>query len=354
MRETAPAHLRGEGKLRARVLLSATACGLLAALAGCQSYNPNLGAPSVLSSQISYLTPSATRAGTGDFTLTVNGSGFVDGSVVQWNGGSGWSNRETKFVNATQLTASIQAADVATPGTFQVRVLAPGKNEGNNYSNIAAFQVCSGACPALSALRAQMAVAESRESVYSPAISVDRRYIAFASVSEDPSANGSAGARNIYLRDTCEGAAAGCRPRTILVSVAWHGGEPNGDSRTPSISADGRYVAFASDASDLIEQDTNGFADVFLRDTCIGAGEDCRPSTMRISVGAEGEEANGPSGWPSISADGRFVAFESEARNLVPDGSSSPQGAFLRDTCHGAGQGCVPSTTRAPLSSPLR
>jgi Tol biopolymer transport system component len=156
--------------------------------------------------------------------------------------------------------------------------------------------------------------------------------------------------RKVYLRDTCQGAAAGCAQKTILVSSAWSGGEPNAESASPAISADGRYVAFSSDASDIVENDSNGVRDVFLRDTCIGAPEGCTPATVRVSVGAGGAEANGASNSPTITADGRYVAFDSEARNLVADGSSAPSGAFVYDTCHGAAGECSPSTRRLPIS----
>jgi hypothetical protein len=316
-------------------------------LAGCQSYNANLGVPSAQSSGLSYLTPSAKVAGTGAFTLTVNGAGFVTGSVVQWNS----SNRNTNVVSNAQLTADITAADVANPGVFQVRVMTPGANDGNNFSNILSFQVCSGACPQDSAATSRFISAVPAADAYSPAISADRRYVAFASVSADPSTNASPGQHKIFLRDTCEGAPSGCAPTTILVSLSWQGGGPNGDSRSPAISADGRFVAFASDASDIIQNDANGVSDIFLRDTCTGAPEGCTPSTTRISVGPDGVEANGASDSPSLSPDARFVAFDSEARNLVPDGSAAPSGAFLRDTCRGAAGVCTPATKRLAISS---
>jgi hypothetical protein len=71
---------------------------------------------------------------------------------------------------------------------------------------------------------------------------------------------------------------------------------------------------------------------------------------MRVSAGPDGLEANGASESPAISPDARFVAFDSEARNLVLDGSSAPIGAFLRDTCLGAAGECKPSTTRLAIS----
>jgi hypothetical protein len=293
------------------------------------------------------LNPSAKTAGAGAFTLTVNGLGFVTGSKVQWNG----SDRPTEVVSSTQLDAQIGAADVASVGVFQIRVKSPGPEDGNNFSNILRFQVCSGACPQDVSTTSKAVSASSAEDAYSPAISADGRYVAFAAPAADPSANAGTGLRKIYLRDTCTGALAGCEPKTILVSRAWHGGEPNAESRSPAISADGRYVAFASDASDIIENDSNGLSDVFLRDTCIGAPGGCTPSTTRVSVGPDGVEANGASRSPAISADGRYVAFDSEARNLVTDGSSAPTGAFVRDTCRGASAECTPSTKRLAISS---
>jgi WD40-like Beta Propeller Repeat len=339
--------LRAAQSCRSRTcafLLVLTLAGLC--LAGCQSYNPNLGAPSSQSSLLSYLTPSAKRAGDPDFSLTVNGLGFIAGSVVQWNG----VNRATNVVDSTQLTVSISAADIVSAGVVQVRVMTPGPNDGNNYSNILTFQVCDGVCPQDAAAASKAVSAAPAGDVYSPAISADGRYVAFAAAAADPSTNAGTGLRKIYLRDTCEGAPAGCQPTTVLVSSAWQGGEPNAESRAPAISADGRYVAFASDASDVIENDLNGVSDVFLRDTCTAAPEGCTPATTRVSVGLDGAEANGASGSPTISADGRLVAFDSEARNLVADGSSAPAGAFVRDTCHGAAAECTPSTKRLAIS----
>lgn len=323
--------------------------GSVVLVAGCQSYNLNLGAPSSQSSLLSLLTPSARNAGDPEFTLTASGLGFVSGSTVQWNG----DNRATTFVSSTELTAAISAADIAGAGTFQIRVISPGQTDGNNFSNILVFQVCAGPCPSpasVSSPATSKALAAAGDR-YSPAISADRRYVAFTSVAADPATNASTGLRKIFLRDTCEGAPAGCESTTLLVSPAWPGGDPNGDSRSPAISADGRFVAFASDASDLIEADTNGVTDVFLRDTCIGVPEGCTPATTRVSLGPDGIEANGASESPSLSPDGRFVAFDSQARNLVPDGSSAPTGAFLRDTCFGAAAGeCPPATTRLAIS----
>ena len=92
----------------------------------------------------------------------------------------------------------------------------------------------------------------------------------------------------------------------------------------PAISADGRFVAFSSDATNLVPGDTNGTADVFVRDRQTG-------TTRRVSVGSGGAQGNGLSVDPAISADGRFVAFASDATNLVPGDTNGADDVFVRD-----------------------
>ncbi|MBL8863824.1 MAG: PD40 domain-containing protein [Planctomycetes bacterium] len=118
---------------------------------------------------------------------------------------------------------------------------------------------------------------------------------------------------------------AGAQEATERASLNWLAFEASGDSDQVSLSADGRYVAFRSLAADLVPDDTNGVADVFVRDRWTGAVE-------RISVSTLGLQAADESGEPHISADGRYVAFTSEANNLVtdvPPGTSKD--VFLRD-----------------------
>ena len=93
---------------------------------------------------------------------------------------------------------------------------------------------------------------------------------------------------------------------TERVSVASDGTQASDLSRNASISADGRFIAFYSNASNLVEGDINGVFDVFVRDRQTG-------QTTRVSVAFNEAQGNGISRYPSISADGRFVAFESNA-----------------------------------------
>ncbi len=127
-------------------------------------------------------------------------------------------------------------------------------------------------------------------------------------------------------------------PPTILVSVDSLGTQATADSNTLSISADGRYIAFASDAPNLVVGDANALMDVFHRDTVAGV-------TIRVSVDSLGTEAvGGMSASPSLSPDGRYVAFESDATNLVSGDSNGLRDVFLHDTVAG-------TTTRISVDS---
>jgi Tol biopolymer transport system component len=110
---------------------------------------------------------------------------------------------------------------------------------------------------------------------------------------------------------------------TERVSVSSGGAQGDDYSSDPVISADGRFVAFYSFASDLVPGDTNNAADVFVRDRQTG-------KTRRVSVSSGGAQGNALSFGPAISSDGRFVAFESYASNLVPNDTNNAIDVFVR------------------------
>ena len=120
---------------------------------------------------------------------------------------------------------------------------------------------------------------------------------------------------------------AGGSPMT-RASLSSSGAEGNGFSYQPSVAANGRYVAFVSDAANLVPGDTNGVGDVFVRDLVLGA-------PTRVSVGPGGVQANGYSRGPALSADGRFVVFESTATNLDPADATGILDIFLHDRTTG-------------------
>ena len=157
----------------------------------------------------------------------------------------------------------------------------------------------------------------ARSGIYAPSISSEGRYVVFDSDATNLVAGDTNGKTDIFLHDRVSGT-------TDRASVATNGSQGNALSQSPRISADGRYIAFESDASNLVPGDTNGARDVFVRDRVTGA-------TERVSVGAGGVQGNSYSYAASISADGRYVAFASAATNIAPGTMHGLQDVFLRD-----------------------
>jgi hypothetical protein len=156
---------------------------------------------------------------------------------------------------------------------------------------------------------------------YRPSISADGRYVVFSSSASNLVPGDTNAAGDVFVRDRKKGT-------TTRVSVSTGGGQANGDSGGASMSADGRYVAFSSSASDLVSGDTNGFIDVFLHDRSTG-------STTRVSVSTGGSQGNDDSSEASISANGLFVAFQSRAKNLVSGDPGNYYDVFVRDVVNG-------------------
>ncbi len=161
-----------------------------------------------------------------------------------------------------------------------------------------------------------------------PAISFDGRWIAFSSSATDLVSGDANAAYDVFLRDMQLGV-------TTRVSVDSSGAEGDGDSLDPSISSDGRFVAFSSVATNLAPGDLNAHADVFVHDSLTGG-------TLLASVGLNGVGANADCVAPSISADGRFVSFQSSASNLVAGDTNNQADVFVRDLLLG-------TTVRASL-----
>lgn len=171
-----------------------------------------------------------------------------------------------------------------------------------------------------------------------PSISADGRFVAFESGATNLVTGDTNNVRDIFLRDRQTN-------QTTRVSVDSVGTQGNNNSYLPSISADGRFITFTSTASNLVTGDTNGFFDVFVHDRIAKI-------TTRVSVNSVGVQGNDNSskitgGYilnPSISSNGRFVAFTSSASNLVSDDSNAHADIFVHDRQ-------TKQTTRVSLSS---
>jgi Tol biopolymer transport system component len=158
---------------------------------------------------------------------------------------------------------------------------------------------------------------ETKSDSYDPSISADGRCVAFESTASNLVTGDTNGSTDIFIHDRNTG-------ETARVSVASSGIEANHHNADPSISADGRYVAFSSSASNLVAGDTNGRTDIFIHDRNTG-------ETTRVSVASSGIEANDNSFDPSISADGRYLAFVSYAGNLVAGDANGESDIFVHD-----------------------
>ncbi len=162
-------------------------------------------------------------------------------------------------------------------------------------------------------------------------ISASGRYVTFESVASTLVPGDVLGTSDIFVRDRWAGT-------TTRLSVATDGTPANNISTNPVISWNGRYVAYNSYATNLVPGDTNGDYDVFVRDRLAD-------TTTRINLSSTGAQANGRSmGGLAISATGRYVAFTSEASNLVPGDTNNVSDGFVRDRLTG-------TTTRTSVSS---
>src|SRR5262249_36172564 len=173
--------------------------------------------------------------------------------------------------------------------------------------------------------------AEGNGSSYYPALSKDGRFVAFESVATNLVPFDGNGKSDVFVHDRDpdrNGIYDEGNGKTTRVSVSSPGVGGDGGSYFPAISANGRDVAFHSEADDLVAGDTNGGLDVFVRDRIAG-------TTVRVSVDSAGAEANGYSHFPSISADGSVVAFTSYASNLVGGDGNGEEDVFVHDLVTG-------------------
>ncbi|HXZ56701.1 MAG TPA: hypothetical protein VEG40_03860 [Gaiellaceae bacterium] len=161
-------------------------------------------------------------------------------------------------------------------------------------------------------------------------ISANGRFAVFSSEASNLVPHDTNKQSDVFVRDRLAGT-------TTRVSVTSSGGEAHqsphefGGSREGGISANGRYVVFVSDATNLVPRDTNRLFDVFVHDRVSG-------KTQRVSVSSAGRQGNGSSGEPAISADGRFVVFMSTASNLVARDSNRQWDMFVHDRVTGKTQ----------------
>jgi len=206
----------------------------------------------------------------------------------------------------------------------------PARRTGHHHADtawmLAAACAVITACASRGAATELISVGTDGRAAGGPSTSVsvnaDGNFVAFASDAPNIVPNDTNQVRDVFVHSRDQ-------ETSERVSVSSTGTQGNGASDAPSIDGNGTVVAFQSDASNLVDGDTNGKTDVFVR-VRSGAG-----LTERVSVTNDGKQANGASADPSISSDGRFVAFQSAASNLVANDTNGFTDIFVRDRVNG-------------------
>ncbi len=314
-------------------------------------YTPEVFVRDRLGSTTEWLsvTPQGTAAdGESNFPAISCDGRFVSFSSHATNLVAGDTNGLTDIFVRDRVTATTERVSVATGG---------GQAAGGSYSALSA----DGRCVAFDSASADLVAGDTngltdvfvrdrqtgtteRVSVATgggeanlgggyPSISGDGRFVAFESAASNLVVGDGNSRGDVFVHDRQTGA-------TERVSVSSGGLEANGDSGSPALSLDGRYVVFVSVATNLVAADTNGVADVFLHDRDLG-------TTERVSVGPAGEEGNNQSSEGRVSADGRYVVFPSEATNLVAGDTNGASDVFVRDRVTGTTALVSVSTTGA-------
>jgi hypothetical protein len=376
--------------MRLRWAAPTALCAALLAFSGCGSTSLN-PTPTISTLYPDTLPASGANCGSlPTFVINAQGTNFIATSVAYWNG----SSRTTVFNTETgQLAVTLKACDIAAPGVAYVTVSNPAPGGGLTL-NAASFQVTQPPNPAPQIMSLSPAstpagtlppngiltingpptaagsISPAFISTSVAAFNGSARATTFVSATELQvqmlaSDVATAGTINVTISTPIPGGGVANAQFTVtdppnaanfpqVISVNAAGGAANGPSSSPAMSADGRYVAFVSTATNLVPVGKLG--QVFIRDTCVGASN-CYPTTYPVDVTPQQGAPNGSSfGNVSISDDARFVAFASYATNLVsaePKDSRGFSNVFVRDTCLGGGapRTCVPSTTEISVDA---
>jgi hypothetical protein len=379
--------------MRLRWAAPTALCAALLAFSGCGSTTLN-PTPAISAVYPDTLPASGTNCSSlPTFVINLQGTNFLTNSVAYWNA----SSRPTVFNQDTaQLAVTLKACDISAPGVAYVTVSNPPPGGGLTI-NGATFQITqppnpvpqimslspastpAGTLPAGGILTingppaAPPSISPAFVASSVAAFNGSARNTTFVSATElevQMLASDVAAATTINVTVSTPAPGGGVAnaqftvtdppnaanfPQVISVNAA--GGAANGASSSPAMSGDGRYVAFYSEAKNLVASGASG--NIFVRDTCVGA-TNCTPRTSAVDLAPDGSAPNKPS-LPQLamSADGRYVAFASYARNLIDgidENSYAPASddglglnVFVRDLCAGTSvpAGCAPQTKLA-------
>jgi len=327
----------------------------------------SLSASTTSSNSTTYCSPSG-------LILTVSGTGFANGLVVNWNG----SPRPTTLVSATVLTATVSAADTAFLGTgaaaVAITVSGSGPATNSNSLPFSLTALATGTNLPVPSVNSISPTSAAEEALTGPPVPLTVNGTSFSPcsvvqwngatlpatifvgtsgiTSVIPAADLTAVATDqITVNTPGGGGTSGNTPFTIYTpgspsSTAIAGGLLS----LPLMSSNQRYAVYVQASALGVTEIPGTTQNIFVSDTCLGVPTGCTPSITLVSAGTGGA-ANADSIAPSINAadslhasvDGRFVSFLSSATNLVAGVTNGVVNAFVRDTCAGA-SGCTPST----------
>ena len=336
---------------------------------------------------ISSLAPDSIIAGSPSFTLTITGANFDSRSVVNLSGNSASRSLPAILVSGTTLTVTVPAAAIVGAGDYQVTV----DNAPDQVSAPSVFPVVAQRDFIVSTTPGSITIRPGNAATASVAVrplagfagTVDLSIAglpAGVTASFSPTSIAVSGSATVTLNAATTAASTGTpvalrvdgsagalvRSAPLLLNVVSPVGAgivdvlsrsdlgvlANGLNDDISLSNDGRFAAFGSQATNLVAPPTRHAKEVFAHDDCVGAAA-CEATTRLASAitasSAEGD--NSSQGPTAISADGRFVAFESDAHNLGAGAAAMFAQSYVRDTCAGATAGCVPATTMISLTS---
>lgn len=264
---------------------------------------------------------------------------FVSGAsnlvALDGNGLSDVFRKDLQTGAIVRLSLSGSGAEALGGGSFSPSISADGNlvafaslasnlvsDDGNHRADIWVKNASTGGLTTVSSNYFQANGVSGNQRSDSAKVSADGRYIVFASSATNLVTGDGNGKSDIFVRDSVTGT-------TVRVSVSATGDEGSGDSFSPDISADGRYVVFQSSASNLVSGDSNGLSDIFVKDLQTGA-----VTRVNVDVGG-GQATGGGSSAPAISADGKVVAFVSDATNLIASDGNGRADIFWKDLVTG-------------------
>lgn len=360
--------------MRQRFVLLGTLLAVCLILSGGCGSNSNSSAKPVISG----MSPSTIPAGQGAFILSVSGTNMNGSSVVHFG-----TDNLTPFqvlnppcptgMNCiATLQVSVPPVDVVNAGTVQVSVTTASQNSTNVNFTVASPQILTISPMAVAVGGASFPLTVT---VLNAAPNVQINFGATALVPTGPvSCNPATACAVQVVVPKAAIATAGTVTLTIANPKAAKGGtattnflvagtgqfpiEQSANAGTPgnaasthsSVSDGGLFVAFDSKATNLVSGATNGLSQVYLAQNCLGSASGCTAKLTLISTGSSGPGAGGVTGSdrPAISADGRFVAFESDDTNLVSGATQAVEQIYVFDTCStifGAVSNCTPKMT---------